>query len=177
MKRPARILLDAVTVLSLLLFLATVALWIRGHFAYDVIGYRNEWGSVRLQSSRGGLAVVAMSFSEASPLDEAGWYWQVTQSRTSLWHEGGLGFAFDSVQVGSRYVRGLFVPAWFAALVTGIPPALGLWRRLRKRRSTLNLCPVCGYDLRATPDRCPECGAVASSNANAGERKAAPPPL
>ena len=34
-------------------------------------------------------------------------------------------------------------------------------------------CEQCGYDLRATPDRCPECGAVAS-NANAGERKAAP---
>jgi rubrerythrin len=63
-------------------------------------------------------------------------------------------------------------PAWLAAAVTAMLPAF--WarrtvvaRRLRRtaRRRDCGQCERCGYDLRATPGRCPECGAVASKAA------------
>ena len=53
----------------------------------------------------------------------------------------------------------LLVRCWkIAAGCTVLPIVWGI-RRCRSRAIAADLhCGVCGYDLRATPDRCPECG-------------------
>ena len=68
-----------------------------------------------------------------------------------------LGFGAGTTLGGGRYGS---VPFWFLVLVFAVPPALILRSELRRRRSGPGRCAACGYDLRATPDRCPECGAV-----------------
>jgi hypothetical protein len=55
----------------------------------------------------------------------------------------------------------IWIPCWWVLLVSVPLPALVLFRRVRaRRRVQQGRCVACGYDLRASPDRCPECGAV-----------------
>ncbi|MGD0769861.1 MAG: hypothetical protein ABSB42_16885 [Tepidisphaeraceae bacterium] len=52
-------------------------------------------------------------------------------------------------------------PLWFPAILFGLFPVILFFRRRRgKMRSSVGFCAMCGYDLRATPDRCPECGTI-----------------
>ena len=47
----------------------------------------------------------------------------------------------------------------FAAALCVLPVVITRFRHDRATRVAAGLCSECGYDVRATPDRCPECGA------------------
>jgi hypothetical protein len=53
------------------------------------------------------------------------------------------------------------IPWWFLTTLSAVLPLVWIWKKLRRlARYREGLCERCGYDLRATPDRCPECGHI-----------------
>ena len=62
----------------------------------------------------------------------------------------------------------------FVALF-GILPAIGVYRYRRNRLSLrIGLCKCCGYDLRVTPERCPECGMATVNREHDAGKPSAP---
>lgn len=97
-----------------------------------------------------------------------------THTRTFAWSNPDfcrLGFGWASVapvvsDPGSSTPiawKGQFLslPLWLPILLLATFPACQAtsWIR-RNRRLRLGLCPTCAYDLRASQDRCPECGTI-----------------
>ena len=61
----------------------------------------------------------------------------------------------------ARWVASTFYLAAFLCTVAAVG---GLANSFRRSRPHLPwVCPTCGYDLRATPHRCPECGTIRGS--------------
>ena len=179
MKRRLLILLTA---LSLVLCIATVALWVRSFFVADVLtwfaensagGVRSTGGTIicrRIVPAEGGKmprglldpqpsGVVYRAASPAENVRPFDPKWAVAGFSAV---EGTVA-VFDPGASTSRNVRvcGVTVADWSIVAATAVLPCWRLVRRARAARPREpGLCPACGYDVRATPERCPECGHV-----------------
>ena len=135
-------------VLSLFLCLATIGLWVRSYWAWDRFWYKT--GHIDRE-------IIATS-------DFLGLGLIVTVNRPmSLFrtiHADVPGLFYSDYRDHDGYSGQLIVKHWFIAMVFAIAPAYWFFSPYRRRakRLRLGLCSHCGYDLRATPDRCPECG-------------------
>ena len=144
---------------------------------------------VQFISSRGTITVLLMSgrFQLQHDPQEIPLYYRMKESegwqrsrviffsesaREYFVRQGGrayLGFGYTSKtwKTGSSpdlYIsRRLLLPSAFPAALFAIAPVHFMLRFLRSRRRqtriSAGLCPNCGYDMRSSPDHCPECGA------------------
>jgi hypothetical protein len=187
-KRLLQILLNAMTMLSLLVCLASAVLWVRGYFVQDWWEYAitnsagRRYTGYSFVSNRGTfyVSINDYRFKAAGDAEKYarhyfgdGFTHQRFPPRTNhspndtFWRR--LGFMVE-LEYDRPDVEGIyswpraFIPNWFVMLISAILPAWWLIqaRRWRKRKG---MCPQCGYDMRATPQRCPECGMVAAETA------------
>jgi hypothetical protein len=105
------------------------------------------------------LQPVRAPLEEVQPLYE-GLFEQGTTLRASL-IGFQLGHGTIDVFKDPPAFTAVTVPHWFVVLMTAVPTVLWMRGGVRRWRwGRHGRCRDCGYDLRSSPERCPECGAV-----------------
>jgi hypothetical protein len=174
-----RLLFNLLAAVSLLLCAAAVVMWVRSYICRDSLTRSTGRSNIDLVSTSGRFV---WGIRQTSEMPEP-WLWNsFTPPGTASSLDSGfkslgteyLGFGWSRINSVNKSGFALMVPAWgLCVLFTVIP---GLWICLRLKRfkpDGLPRCVVCGYDLRATPDRCPECGTVPANSAP-GHKQTAP---
>ena len=151
-----------------MLLVATAVMWVRSYCRFDHLEWRGSGWTLFAESGGGQFRI-----EHLYPYDNSSWVTGGGLSYIGDRPDGSLelgarmpgsrshfrfcGFWLVSGERWGHYHHALFLPAWFVFGSTVLLPGLWLTRR-RGARSLSGRCTVCGYDLRATPERCPECG-------------------
>jgi hypothetical protein len=180
-KRLVRLLFTLAAIVSALLCLASAALWVRSYWRYDEVAWSRQ-SPFGPPGENTNISVVSESGQIAMNYQHYGWLTNITIDGTPVgppltrtqWttmtairrRYSGMttfGFAHGEIVRADLVSRNVLIPHWSLFAVTAPLPVVAVLLRRRRRRRELvaaGRCHACGYDLRATPDRCPECGAV-----------------
>ena len=156
--------------LSLALFAVAAVIWVRSYWVSDTVDWDRPGSRINIGSTRGEMWWDRIRYPQAAPVRfsrETGYHRQrigamAGNTMPPQWsfadfHWANFNFSRTSPVPGVS-IQDLRIPDWSILLITGVLPAAWLISRWSVRRRSLGLCARCGYDLRATPDRCPECG-------------------
>ena len=158
-----RRIITALSILSLIACVTTIVLCMqrlgpRGHFAVvkrDSISVDLNGDSIRALVAADGSIHLAGS----------------DQPADYDWHWGG--FWYCRSYCSGQPVWDFVAPYWLPIVLTAVLPAFWFFREawrigLRRGRLRAGRCGNCGYDLRATRTRCPECGSPTSRQRESG---------
>jgi hypothetical protein len=162
-RRLRRILFNALAVLSLVLAVGVAGLWVRSYSSVDKIAHVGARRSLVVGCVRGVFfAVRAAAISQQQRGFSYGVMEIDSDFEPAAWSSNAWWFSTDSIGSPPQPGAGaLSMPAWMPASIFLVLPLLKLkWLRRQRFRQREGLCAACGYDLRTTPDRCPECGAI-----------------
>jgi hypothetical protein len=175
---------------SIALWLILIALWIRARFATGALSTTTTSNHLlRLQSSENGIELIAVTgwpYRDSITWNSAPnggpvlypmmLYSARLMQRTTLLPGIVLVSAPGTLMtkeppVGAVHGDYIYVRWLWPLGLTTAPALLVIWReiralRTRRARRLIGMCRKCGYDLRASTDRCPECGtAIAETSA------------
>jgi hypothetical protein len=156
-----RSIFNLAAVISLGLCATVVLLWVRSYMSETLL-FESHSGRLLIIGMDSGAAAVRESRNSRTCAQFLAELFQPQYFSKPPQENRCLGFyvaSGDSGKDGPFHI--VAVPHWFAFVLMAIVPSVWIWRmRAAQRRRLAGLCPACGYDLRGTPDRCPECGAI-----------------
>jgi hypothetical protein len=166
--------------LSLVLCLLVLACWVRSYWVRDCWSWGTPHSDNILASSAGRLLYADAEWPNTIPIrklerraeQRSAPFWIDHVDHTDGFHVLGFEFTREAFPYHQGNVTlSFFLPVWRViaipywapfALLTLHPLARTLAPLHRTRRRRQLRCVACGYDLRASPGRCPECGTAPS---------------
>ena len=165
-----RFILNSAIVLSLLACAAVAVLWVRSYWRSDALIFlSHDVRTIRAAATQKGRAIFIMRRVNGT---QPQWSVRVGLSYESDVAQDVPELSHTFMWVGWNHLQTrppwnqetteVSIPCLYLLLALLVLPLGVFYSRRRRfiRLAIMGRCQACGYDLRATPHRCPECGNV-----------------